>query len=131
MLVRVDIWMQEIAGFAIRDFGGIKIHMPTLRQQGYDLRSALPGNVMQTNDLSKVWARTHHALFQIHLNQLIWALRLQNEGGWAVVREELKGFVGDEVENRVVAKEMEQYFLRETMPMKCFLRMRIEGIYRT
>ena len=131
ILVRVDIRTHEIVGLAIRDFGGIKIHMPTLRQQGYDLRSALPGNVMQTDDLGKVWARTHHALFQIHLNQLIGALRLQHEGGWAVVREELKRFVGDEVEDRVIAKEMEEYFLRETMSMKCFLRMRMEGIYRT
>ena len=131
MLLRVDIQTQEIVGFAVRDIGGIKIHMPTLRQQGYDLKSALPGNVIETDDLVKVWARTHHAVFQVHLNQLIRALRLQYDGGWLIVREELKCFVSVEMGNAPVAKEMEDFFLEKTMPMKCFLSMRMEGIYRT
>ena len=131
MLLRVDIQTHEIAGFAVRDIGGIKIHMPTLRQQGYELRSALPGNVIETDDRTKVWGRTHHALFQVHLNQLIRALRLQHDGGWGIVREELRRFVDVEMENGAVAKEMEEFFLEKTMPMKCFLSMRMEGIYRT
>lgn len=129
MLVRIDIQTHAIAGFTFRDLGGVKIHMPTLRQQGYNMKAAVPGDVIQTDNVTEAWATTHHALFQVHLNQLIPALRLQHDGGWAIVREESERFISGD-EDLISAKQLGDFFLRETMPLKCFLRMRMEGVHR-
>ncbi|KAL4795712.1 ferric iron reductase FhuF-like transporter-domain-containing protein [Aspergillus venezuelensis] len=91
--VRICRSTRQIKGFAIRDFGGIRLHMPTLREQGFDrdiMRSIPPGAATLTNDLNDVWSKTHHSLFQNHLGQLVVALGLDGRdgGGWGIVREE-------------------------------------------
>lgn len=129
VVVRVDIKTHKIAGFAVRDIGGIEFYMPTLQEQGYDLKTLLPNNVFESESLVKQWQRTHHAIFRLHLHQLLRALRLQHDGGWEIVREELSKFISHE--GSKLAREMEAYFLRKTIPYKCFMRMRIAGIYRT
>ncbi|KAL4970310.1 IucC family-domain-containing protein [Aspergillus stella-maris] len=143
--VRICRSTRQIKGFAIRDFGGIRLHMPTLREQGFDkdiMRSIPPGAATLTDDLSDVWSKTHHSLFQNHLGQLIVALGLDGRGGggWGIVREEVQrilcpaangngeGLIDAGCEER--ARQLCGFLLGETMPFKCFLRMRMEGKYR-
>ena len=90
------------------------------------MRTALPGDVIQTDDVTEAQATTHHALFQIHVNQLMHTLRLQHDGGWAIVREELKEFMNEE-EDQITAKQLKEFFLRKTIPLKYLLRMRMEA----
>ncbi|KAL4955992.1 ferric iron reductase FhuF-like transporter-domain-containing protein [Aspergillus filifer] len=143
--VRICRTTRQIKGFAVRDFGGIRLHVPTLREQGFDkdiMHSIPPGAATLTDDLKEVWSKTHHSLFQNHLGQLIVALGLDGRGGggWGIVREEVqgilcsaehsdgKGLIYPDYEER--ARQLCGFLLGETMPFKCFLRMRMEGKYR-
>ena len=128
VLARFDKKSGTLTGFAIRDFGGLKLHMPTLRSQGFDLLSSPPGSLITTNDLQEVWMNVHHTIFQSHLNQIIHGLKLQRQGGWAIVRDELYKSLrpGDSGK----AKAFYDFLTADKMPMKCFLRMKTQGLYR-
>lgn len=128
ILVRLHLDTGAIAGFAVRDLGGIRIHMPTLHKNGYDLKTALPGSSIITDDLHEVWSKAHHTLIQNHMNQFIRGLRLQREGGWAIAREELKSVLqADKDEN---ARRLDEFLFAEKVPFKCFIRMQMAGVYR-
>ncbi|KAL4732808.1 IucC family-domain-containing protein [Aspergillus similis] len=118
----------KIAGFAIRDFGGVKFHKPTLRDQGYNVDWEIPGSLTLSNDLHSVWNLASHTLLQCHVPGLLYAFRLENHGGWEVVRDELEGVLGGF--GRRVGRELFEYLCSETVVMKSFLRMLMEGMYR-
>jgi siderophore synthetase component len=118
----------SIKGFAVRDFGGIRFHMPTLNRQGFFLNSIPAGSAITSSDLRDVRDKVHHSLIQNHLGLLIVSLQLTDKGGWAVVREELKKILSSEEGDEV--KELYNYLFGEVMFFKCFLRMKMEGKYR-
>ncbi|KAL2833523.1 ferric iron reductase FhuF-like transporter-domain-containing protein [Aspergillus pseudoustus] len=129
--VRICRKTRAIKGFAVRDFGGIRLHMPTLRSQGYDLHTIPPGAATMTDDLHDVWSKVHHSLFQNHIGYLIVALDLEDDGGWEIVRDELRETLLPEDRPRALhAVKLYDFLTAETMPFKCFLRMRMEGKYR-
>ncbi|KAL2862583.1 ferric iron reductase FhuF-like transporter-domain-containing protein [Aspergillus lucknowensis] len=131
MCVRICRKTREVKGFAIRDFGGIRLHMPTLRSQGYDLHTIPPGAATMTDDLHDVWSKVHHSLFQNHLGSLIVALGLEEDGGWEIVRNEVKAILQPaDGSGSASARDLYEFLTAETMPFKCFLRMRMEGKYR-
>lgn len=128
IVARICIKTLAIKGFAVRDFGGIRFHIPTLNSQGFFLNSIPAGSAITSVNLRDVRDKVHHSLIQNHLGMLIVSLHLDEMGGWAIVRDELKKVIRpDESE---VAKELYQYFFDETMFFKCFLRMKMEGKYR-
>ncbi|KAF8534144.1 ferric iron reductase FhuF-like transporter-domain-containing protein, partial [Trichophaea hybrida] len=128
ILVRLHLDTGAIVGFAVRDLGGVRIHVPTLHKNGYDLKTALPGSSILTDDLHEVWSKAHHTLIQNNMNQFIRGLRLQCEGGWAIAREELKSVLqADEDEN---ARRLEGFLFAEKVPVKSFMRMQMAGVYR-
>ncbi|GIC86385.1 siderophore [Aspergillus udagawae] len=118
----------KIKGFAIRDFGGVHFHRPTLREQGFPLDWEIPGSLTLSDDLISVWHLASHTLLQCHAPSLLYGLRLETHGGWGVVMEELEsvlqGFGGD------VAKVLLEYFCVKTVVLKSFLRMLMAGMYR-
>jgi len=128
MLVRVDKSTGEVKGFAVRDFGGIRIHMPTLHGKGYQLLSALPGSSSTTNEREEVWDILHHTIFNIHLNHLVQSLGLHGEGGWTVVREELDRVI--EMIGAGPMDELRAFLTRDTVHFKAFLKMKMSGLYR-
>ncbi|KAL2816182.1 ferric iron reductase FhuF-like transporter-domain-containing protein [Aspergillus cavernicola] len=129
--VRICRKTKDIKGFAIRDFGGIRLHMPTLRSQGYDIHTIPPGAATMTDDLHDVWSKVHHSLFQNHFGHLIVALDLEENGGWEIVRNAVKAILHPlDGASSPRATQLSEYLLAETMPFKCFLRMRMEGKYR-
>ncbi|KAJ0415704.1 ferric iron reductase FhuF-like transporter-domain-containing protein [Aspergillus carlsbadensis] len=132
--VRICRTTRTIKGFAVRDLGGIRLHMPTLRNLGYDLHTIPPGAATMTDDLHDVWSKVHHSLFQNHIAHLVVALGIEDDGGWGVVREEVRrvlvpGGVGGKACG-VHAEGLYAFLMAGTMPFKCFLRMRMEGKYR-
>ena len=128
MLARFDTKSKKLTGFAIRDFGGMKLHMPTLRSQGFDVPSSPPGSLITIDDLHEVWVNLHHTLFQSHLNQIIHGLNLQRQSGWTIVREELYKVLKPDDGGR--ARAFYDFLMADSMPMKCFLRMKLQGLYR-
>ncbi|KAI7781602.1 hypothetical protein LA080_014500 [Diaporthe eres] len=128
MLVRVNRSTKEVTGFVVRDFGGIKIHMPTLRERGYTLYSALPDSFVTTEVREEAWDILHHTLFNNNINHLIQSLGLHRNGGWAIVREELNMVINESTVGP--RKELLEYLSKDQVHLKCFLKMKLEGLYR-
>ncbi|POS70413.1 hypothetical protein DHEL01_v211194 [Diaporthe helianthi] len=128
MMVRVNRSTKEVTGFVVRDFGGIKIHMPTLRERGYTLYSALPDSFVTTEVREEAWDILHHTLFNNNINHLIQSLGLHRRGGWAIVREELNTVINASTIGP--RKELLDYLSQEQVHLKCFLKMKLEGLYR-
>ncbi|KAK6810722.1 hypothetical protein RU639_013573 [Aspergillus parasiticus] len=128
LVVRVCRQTGEIKGFAVRDFGGVRMHVPTLNNHGVKFDSLPPGGATLTDNLDNVWSKVHHSLLQNHVGFLLVALGLENHGGWAITLETLSTVLG-RGQDSPGAKLLE-YFTKDTMPFKCFLRMRMENKYR-
>ncbi|KIM99191.1 hypothetical protein OIDMADRAFT_56352 [Oidiodendron maius Zn] len=90
IVARICIKTLAIKGFAVRDFGGIRFHIPTLNSQGFFLNSIPVGSAITSVNLRDVRDKVHHSLIQNHLGMLIVSLHLDEMGGWAIVRDELK-----------------------------------------
>jgi hypothetical protein len=69
----------------------------------------------------------YHTVFHNHFQQLIRVLGLHYNGrGWAIVRENLEIAIPETHPLREAWMSPE----RKTFPGKCFLRMRMSGMYR-
>ncbi|KAF9884297.1 hypothetical protein FE257_001927 [Aspergillus nanangensis] len=90
IIIRVHLQTKEIMGFAVRDFGGIRLHHASLQRAGCDLKSVPPGGPTITDDLHSVWYKVHRSLIQVHLGHLLYMLGLEPHGGWSIVRDELQ-----------------------------------------
>lgn len=126
-LARFDLATKELRGFIIRDFGGLRVHTETLKATtGVELEF-LDGHSVIAEDLDDVYTQMYHGVFRNHLQRLIRVLGLHYNGrGWEVVRHHL---------NEVIPKDHRLYTAwlspeRKTLPSKCFLRMRMLGMYR-
>ncbi|KAL4932790.1 uncharacterized protein BDV17DRAFT_279501 [Aspergillus undulatus] len=104
-LVRMCRQTKKVTGFVVRDFEGIKAHVPTLETLG------------------DIWSKIHHSIFQNHLGYLVYALRLDRHDGWTIIWDELYEALKPEMDPP--AKELYDSVLQDTMPFKCFLRMRM------
>ncbi|KAJ6185719.1 hypothetical protein N7519_007020 [Penicillium mononematosum] len=117
---------KAIKGFAIRDLAGVKLHGPTLKKQGFDVDVA----GLCTENLDQVWNRVHHALLQNNVGYMLYALGLEGaEDGWAIVRSTLSEVL--ETGRGPIGKEMYRYFTKDTMPFKCFLKMRMSASFKS
>lgn len=130
-LARFDIQTRELKGFVIRDFGGLRIHPPTVIAST-DLKTLddiiAPGHSIIADTLEDVYTRLYHTLIHNHLQQLIRVLNLHHSGlGWDIVRRHLN-------EQIPIGHQLRQLWLSpetENLPGKCFMRMRMQGMYRT
>ncbi|KAF8593335.1 hypothetical protein BDV93DRAFT_612275 [Ceratobasidium sp. AG-I] len=126
-LARFDMVTKELKGFIIRDFGGLRVHPETLKATtGVDL-DVHEGHSIVASDLDDVYTRMYHTIFHNHLQQLIRVLGLHYNGrGWEIVREHLKAVIpaGHALYEAWLSPE------RKELPSKCFLRMRMSGMYR-
>ncbi|KAF8531371.1 IucC family-domain-containing protein [Gautieria morchelliformis] len=130
-LARFDMQTRELKGFVIRDFGGLRIHPPTL-VASTDLQTLdgiiKPGHSIIAETLEEVYTRLYHTLIHNHLQQLIRVLDLHyNRVGWHIVRRRLSEQIPDGHELRKLWLSPES----ETLPGKSFVRMRLQGMYRT
>lgn len=128
ILARFHIASKTLVGFAYRDFGGLKIHTPTLLEQGYEVTSSPPGSLVLIEDMQELWENCHHTIFHSHLRQLVQALRLQKDRAWAIVREEISKQLEPEYNEK--AKPLYNYLMQGMVPYKCFMRMKMQGLYR-
>ncbi|KAK6829130.1 hypothetical protein RU639_003328 [Aspergillus parasiticus] len=128
LVVRVCRQTGQIKGFAVRDFGGVRMHVPTLNNHGVKFDSLPRGGATLTDNLDNVWSKVHHSLLQNHVGCLLVALGLENHGGWAITLETLSTVLGGGQDSP--GAKLLEYFTKDTMPFKCFLRMRMESKYR-
>ncbi|KAJ2901923.1 hypothetical protein GGI21_004625, partial [Coemansia aciculifera] len=86
-LLRIGAETGDIRGFIVRDFGGIKVHLPTfVRSTGVNI-PMLPDSSTEAKSMHEVYDLAYHTLIQCQLHRLVRALQLHYQGdGWAVVR---------------------------------------------
>jgi siderophore synthetase component len=130
-LARFDMQTRELKGFVIRDFGGFRIHPPSVIAST-DLQTLddiiAPGHSIIADTLEDVHTRLYHTLIHNHLQQLIRVLGLHYSGvGWRAVRRHLNEQIPHDHELRKLWLSPET----QTLPGKCFMRMRLQGMYRT
>lgn len=126
-LARFDLATKELKGFVVRDFGGLRVHLETLKATtGVDL-DFIEGHSVIGKTLDDVYTRMYHTIIHNHFQQLIRVLDLHYNGrGWAIVREQLKEHIpqGHALYDAWLSPD------RKTVPGKCFLRMRMSSMYR-
>ncbi|KAI0321791.1 IucC family-domain-containing protein [Amylostereum chailletii] len=117
----------KLLGFIIRDFGGLRVHPETLRAStGVELDVA-PNHSIIADSMDDVYTRMYHTVVHNHLQQLVRVLGLHYNGkGWDVVRKRLREAIpaGHSLERAWLGPEA------KTLPGKCFMRMRMVGMYR-
>ena len=117
----------ELRGFVIRDFGGLRVHPPTLLKSTGVTLDVVPGHSIIADTIDDVYARMYHTMFHNHLQQLVRVLELHYNGkGWQVIRMRLREAIppGHALERAWLGK------VAKTFPGKCFMRMRMAGMYR-
>ena len=126
-LARFDMATKELRGFVVRDFGGVRIHLDTLKKTTGVEMEFLPGHSIIANDLDDVYTVMYNAMFHNHLQRFIRVLGLHYNGrGWTTARELLEELIpkGHGLNNAWLSPE------RTTIPGKCLLRMNVLGTYR-
>jgi siderophore synthetase component len=131
LLARFDVETGALRGFVYRDMGGLRMHVPTMEARGVRIKSAdlVPGAVVLTDDLEAVWANAYHS-FENHMGGALRGLGLQWEGGWDIVREELKAALDASPDPDGRAAKLLEFMIQPTVKRKAFLRMKIAGVYR-
>jgi len=117
----------ELRGFIIRDFGGLRVHPPTLLASTGVALDVMPGHSIVGETLDDVYTRMYHTMFHNHLQQLVRVLGLHYNGkGWQVIRARLREAIprGHALEEAWLGDEV------KTIAGKCFMRMRMVGAYR-
>lgn len=126
-VARFDLQTKELLGFIIRDFGGLKIHIPTLKATtGVDL-DFLDGHSVIAETLDDVYTRMYHTVFFNHFQQLIRVLGLHYNGlGWDVVRNVLRRNIPNDhfLFNAWLSPQ------QKTLPGKSYMRMRMASMDR-
>lgn len=116
----------------LRDFGGIRIHEPTLRAAGLAL-SVHPDRLTVTDDWEKARRKLVHAVFQWHVGHLAWSLSratsVDERSLWSVARNVTASIFdeqrGDTPASRWAAERA--YLLDAQWSAKSSLRMRLAG----
>jgi len=102
---------------ALRDFAGLRLHLPRLAAAGHDI-ALWPGSVVGTDDLDVFRAKIGYTLFQAHLGEIVLRLDLDEADAWRIVREVLDACcTGDD----------HAAFTAPRVPHKALVRMRLAG----
>jgi siderophore synthetase component len=128
-LARFNKLTGELTGFVFRDFGGLRIHAPTLFvSTGVTLDSVtLPQHCIVVYDVQDAQKRLYHTLIHSHLHRLIRVLGFHHDGrGWELVRKSLEARVPRE--SSLWRAWLDP--MRTNVMGKCLLRMKLEGLYR-
>jgi siderophore synthetase component len=106
---------------ALRDFAGLRLHLPRLAAAGHDI-ALWPGSVVGTDDLDVMRAKIGYTLFQAHLGEIVLRLALDlgldEDRAWRIIREVLDSCCsGDD----------HAAFTAPLVPHKALVRMRLAG----
>jgi siderophore synthetase component len=99
-----------------RDFGGIRIHKPTLSQSGFDIKS-YPGAVTIRDDKDEIRNKLLYTTYQSHLGEIILLLSKEydlNENIlWKIVRnisKECFKSIKDDIDKKIYEEEYTMIF---------------------
>ena len=102
---------------ALRDFAGLRLHLPRLAANGHDVM-LWPGSVVGTDDLTIFRAKIGYTLFQAHLGEIVLRLDLDEDRAWRIIREVL---------DTCCSGDDHAAFTAPLVPHKALVRMRLAG----
>jgi siderophore synthetase component len=102
---------------ALRDFAGLRLHLPRLAAAGHDI-TLWPGSVVGTDDLDVFRAKIGYTAFQAHLGELILHLDIDEDRAWRIVREVVDDAIGG---------DDHAAFTAPMVPHKALVRMRLQA----
>ncbi|KIJ27921.1 hypothetical protein M422DRAFT_37525 [Sphaerobolus stellatus SS14] len=73
-VVRFDKSTGKLKGFVFRDFGGMRVHKPTLEAATGVKMDTLPDHCIVVSDVNEAYKRLYHTLIHSHLQRLIRVL---------------------------------------------------------
>lgn len=127
MLLRLSRTSLTPLGFVLRDLGGLRVHPPTLRASTGCKFAFLPGHCVVTSTREEAAQKLYHTLIHNHLQRLARVLRLHADGSaWEVVRAHLAREIP--CESWLWSAWMDPD--AKSLPGKCLVRMKLEGVYR-
>jgi D-ornithine---citrate ligase len=107
---------------AFRDFAGLRLHRPRLREQRVDV-DLWPGSVTVTDDIDVLRAKVGYTVLQAHLGEVVRLLHqvagVAPERAWQRVREVLDECAVDRGDHA--------FLTAPTIPHKALVRMRLGG----
>ncbi|GJJ10654.1 hypothetical protein Clacol_004881 [Clathrus columnatus] len=126
-LARFDQETGELKGFVYRDFGGLRIHAPTLYESTGILIDTLPNHCVLVDNVEEAYRKSYHTLIHCHVQRLIRVLGFHHDGrGWCLVRDALSARIPPET--RLWDSWLNPE--RQTVMGKSLLRMKMAGVYR-
>jgi siderophore synthetase component len=102
---------------ALRDFAGLRLHLPRLAAAGHDI-ALWPGSVVGTDDLDVLRAKIGYTAFQAHLGEIVMHLDLDEKRAWRIIRE---------VVDASCSGDDHAAFTAPLVPHKALVRMRLAG----
>lgn len=115
-----------LTGFVFRDFGGLRIHTPTLLASTGVVLDILPGHCIVVSDVREAYKHLYHNLIELHLHRLIRVLGFHHNGqGWELVRRSLESRIPRESDLWDAWLNPE----RTTVMGKCIMQMKLEGLH--
>nr|CAG8472420.1 3130_t:CDS:10 [Entrophospora candida] len=125
VLARFNSTGDQLLGFVIRDFGGVRFHQETIIKSIGQPIDVLEGSVTLAKDLQTVYDKLYHTLIMCHIHRLIRSLDLHYSGiGWKIIREQLSAIIP---RNHLL---WELWMRNDKINSKCFLRMKCESLYQ-
>jgi siderophore synthetase component len=123
-LARFDKSTGQLIGFAIRDFGGVRIHREQFESTTPLKIDVLPDSCIVTDDIMEVYTKAFHCFIQGQMNRLVRALDLHySRRGWTIVRKAVEKYVSP-------TSTAGKLWFKETVPFKAFLKMKLTHKYR-
>lgn len=114
-----------------RDFGGVRIHKPTLNQAGFDI-TPYPGAVTVRDDKNEVRNKMIYTTYQSHLGEIILLLsktyKIEETILWAIVQEISKDCFQSMQSEMDIQTYEEEYTMifSEQWNLKALTRMRLD-----
>ncbi|CAG8518957.1 9676_t:CDS:2 [Dentiscutata erythropus] len=125
VLARFDPCSEQLVGFVVRDFGALRFHQDTLFSSIGIRANLLKDSSIEAKDLLEVYTSLYNKLILCHIYRLMHVLNLHHSGvGWKIVRKHL---------SELIPRDhllWNLWFENKEIRLKCFLRMRFEGLYR-
>ena len=123
----------ELVATIARDFGGLRLHLPTLIENGFHFK-VYPGSATVQEERDEVRNKLLHTTYQYHLGEWIWYASqhytIPEEQLWQIVKEEtdtrfhvLKNRI-----NPTLWQQERLAILENNWSFKALLRMRLNNV---
>lgn len=117
-----------------RDWGGIRVHLPTLKQAGF-CYDAHPDSATVTHDLTEAFHKFNHSVTIMQLGELVLILsdyyQIDEAVFWKIIKENIaKRFQALKSQlNDTINQSIPKAFFEEDWQIKSLMQMRLSNLY--